>query len=100
VFAPVTHFHLSLIFVGKAGSITIRVEALESMACKYLVFANALAYYDVPSITAANKFKVQALWANVIILFMDVIFKKARVFVLGKHYQPSLMFVGKSRHLP
>ncbi len=73
MFAAVTYFHLSLIIVGKAGSITIRVEALESMACKYLVVANAPAYYDAPSITAANKFKVQALRANVIILFMDVI---------------------------
>jgi hypothetical protein len=43
------------------------------MACKYLVVANAPAYFDAPSITAVNKFRVQALGANVIIFFMDVI---------------------------
>jgi hypothetical protein len=29
-----------------------------------------------------------------------IICKKARVFVLGKLYQPSLMFVGEARSLP
>ncbi len=50
------------------------------------------------------------LWQNMIPpgactikLFMAVIYKcsyKARVFVLGKPFQPSLMFVGEARCLP
>jgi len=37
--------------------------------------------------------------ANVIKLFLSVIYGFSRVFVLGKLFQPSLMFVGEARSL-
>jgi hypothetical protein len=46
--------------------------------------ANTLAYYDMAIITAVNSFIVQA----------------PGVFVPGKPFQPSLMFVGEARSLP
>jgi hypothetical protein len=46
--------------------------------------ANTLAYYDMATITAVKSFIVQA----------------PGVFVLGKPFQPSLMFVGEARSLP
>ncbi len=42
-------------------------------------------------------------WANLIKLFAYAIYKfsyKARVFVLAKPFQPSLMFVGRARAYP
>jgi hypothetical protein len=43
-----------------------------------------------------------SLWALRYKTFLSVIYElseKAKVFVLGKHCQPSLMFVGKARSL-
>ncbi len=46
-----------------------------------------------------KSFTIQAPSANVIKLFMPVICE-ARVLVPGRHFQPSVMFVGKASSLP
>ena len=61
--------------------------------------ANTLAYYDMATITAVKSFIVQAPGVDPIKLITAVIYgfmKYAGVFLLGKPFQPSLMFAGKA----
>ncbi len=59
----------------------------------------ALAYYEKSKLTAVKSFLTLATGVNVIKLLKAVIYKYleyARVFVPGKPFQLSLMFVGKT----
>jgi hypothetical protein len=73
VFAYVRHFHLSLIFGGKAGSQQLELDTFSCFTlkapgvpvnarpwCKYLTLANTLAYYDATTtIISVKHFIVQ-----------------------------------------
>ncbi len=65
--------------------------------------ANSLAYSDTATITAIKSFIVQAPGVNPIQIFTAVIFEFSlydRVFLLGKLFPPSLIFVGRPRAYP
>ncbi len=63
-----------------------------------LTVTKTLAYYFMKFVMAVKSFMKQPLRACTIKLFRDVIY--ARVFVSGKPFQPSLMFVVKARAYP
>jgi hypothetical protein len=72
-----------------------------SYPCPQII--NTLAYYTKEFSTVVKSFMIQAPEANPIKLFTTVIYRfslKARVFVPGKPFHPSLMFVGTDRSLP
>ncbi len=66
---------------------------------KLLAVKNTLAFCNTESITTVKSFTRQAPSANVIKLFMPVIYE-ARVLVPGWYFKPSVMFVGMASSLP
>jgi hypothetical protein len=70
---------------------------------KGLPGSNTLTYYENLLITDVKSFMTLTPGANVIKPSMVVIYEfsfKARMFVSGRPFQPSLMFVGKAWSLP
>ncbi len=59
---------------------------------------NTLAYYDTATITAVNVLQYRAQCYETFYVYDLRV--KARVFIPGKPFQPSLMFVGKAKSLP
>ncbi len=86
MFATSIHFHLSLIFAGKARSLQSElcpVRGSTNLASKYKARveltnrANTLAFYDTATITAIKIFKVQAPGVIVIKTFTAVIYQNS-----------------------
>ena len=89
MFATAIHFHLSLIFAGKARSLPLEwgfCKVFHSgsllvlptnirLGLQSIKVANTLAYYDTAIITAIKSFIVQAPGASVKKLFTAVIYK-------------------------